>query len=206
MNEIFYKIAVNALPMLLAITLHEAAKAYTANYLGDNTAKMMGRVTLNPTKHIDLFGTIILPTLTLIIGGFFFGWPKPIPINPDNLRNPKRDLMWIAISGVGANLVMMILWAFVYKDMGEDTAIKAIAMAGVVWNLSLAVISLLPIPPFAGGRIVMSLLPDNLADYFAKIEPYSFFILIALILTKTLQIILGPLYAVGIAILDGIIK
>ncbi len=183
MDQIVYTLAVNAIPFLLAITLHEAAHGYAARLFGDRTAEMLGRISLNPIKHIDWIGTVLIPSLTLMMGGFFFGWAKPVPVNTNNLRNPKTDMIWVAAAGPAANLVMAVGWALVLK-VSDSTAIDAIARAGVLWNVGLMVLNLLPLLPLDGGRIVAGLLPGPLSYKFSRTEQYGFFVLMGLIVLE----------------------
>lgn len=183
MDNIIYTLAVNAIPLLLAITLHEAAHGYAARVFGDRTAEMLGRISLNPVKHIDPIGTLLIPALTMAYGGFFFGWAKPVPVNFNNLRNPKTDMIWVAAAGPVANLVMAIGWALLYHFV-DSAAVQIIAKAGVAWNIALMVLNLLPLLPFDGGRIVAGLLPGPLSYKFSKLEGYGFFILIGLLLLE----------------------
>ena len=199
------KIAVYALPVIFAITIHEAAHGYVAKYFGDNTAYKLGRISLNPLKHIDLFGTILLPILTLAIGGILFGWAKPVPVNFSNLRNPKKDMLWVAAAGPASNLLMAIFWALVlHFALGSQSDLTNISpvstsyflakmsLAGISINIVLMVLNLLPMPPLDGGRIAVSLLPNNLAYKFAQFERYGFIVLIALMATGALSPILMP--------------
>lgn len=195
MDNIIYTLAVNAIPLLLAITLHEAAHGYAARVFGDRTAEMLGRISLNPVKHIDWVGTVAVPALTLAIGGFFFGWAKPVPVNFNNLRHPKRDMIWVAAAGPAANFVMAIGWAIVLK-LSESAAIDAIATAGVAWNVGLMVLNLLPILPLDGGRIVAGLLPGPLSYKYSRLEPYGLFIVLGLAVAGVLGTILFPLYKI----------
>lgn len=195
MDDIIYKIAVNAIPLLLAITLHEAAHGYAARVFGDRTAEMLGRISLNPIKHIDWVGTVAVPALTLAIGGFFFGWAKPVPVNFNNLRNPKRDMIWVAAAGPAANLVMAVAWAIILK-VSDMSAIDAIARAGVAWNVGLMVLNLLPILPLDGGRIVAGLLPRQMSETYSRMEPYGLFIVLGLAVAGILGTILSPLYSI----------
>ena len=181
-------IAINAIPLIFAITLHEAAHGYVARMFGDNTAYMLGRVTLNPAKHIDPIGTIAFPLISLVLGGIFFGWAKPVPVNFANLRRPKRDMLWVAAAGPGSNIVQALAWGLVAKLIeisGSSSGIAefwfAVAVAGISWNVVLAVFNLFPILPLDGGRIVTSLLPNRLAYSYSRLEPYGMPILIGLI-------------------------
>ncbi len=195
---IIQKIAVYALPIILAITVHEAAHGYAAKYFGDLTAEKLGRITLNPLKHIDLVGTIILPALTVMLGGILFGWAKPVPVNFGNLRNPKKDMLWVAAAGPASNLVMAILWALIlnYSKIAPDSAayfLSQMSWAGIMINLVLMVLNLLPLPPLDGGRIAVSLLPHDLAVQFSKLEQYGFIILVVLLFTGILGKIISPI-------------
>lgn len=190
------KIAIYALPVIFAITVHEAAHGYAARHFGDMTAHQAGRISLNPLRHIDPIGTVLVPILTLLAGGILFGWAKPVPVNFGRLRHPKRDMLWVAAAGPGSNLVMAILWALAYKLSGGlgDFALplSLMAQAGVTINVVLMVLNLLPLPPLDGGRIAVSLLPHPLAWKFARIEPYGFVILLVLMFTGFLGRIMGP--------------
>lgn len=192
------KIAVYALPILFAITVHEAAHGYAAKYFGDLTAERMGRITLNPLKHIDPFGTILLPALTVMLGGILFGWAKPVPVNFANLRNPKKDMFWVAAAGPASNFIMAIFWALLlsYANYAPNTAINFLAemsLAGISINLVLMVLNLLPMPPLDGGRIAVSLLPTPMAIQLARLEQYGFIILIVLMFTGILGKIISPI-------------
>ena len=196
------KIAVYALPVLFAITVHEYAHGWAANRLGDRTALMMGRLTLNPIKHIDPIGTLVLPAALLALGGFLFGWAKPVPVNVSALRNPRRDMVWVALAGPLSNLAMAIAWMVIMIPLGEwlyathrDIGLLCVLMAqaGLVINVALMVFNLLPLPPLDGGRIVAGLLPPRLGYQFNRLEPYGFFILIGLMATGLLGNIMGPI-------------
>jgi Zn-dependent protease len=196
MDELIRNIAVYALPVLFAITLHEAAHAYAAKYFGDNTAYAAGRMSLNPINHIDLFGTIIIPVLLYLSTGFAFGYAKPVPIDFSRLRNPKRDMAWVALAGPGANFVMALMWLIlaallVFFQVGEVFPHK-VAQAGVFTNLLMFAFNLVPIPPLDGGRVLTAILPHRLAFKFARIEPYGFFIVLALIFLKVLNFWVAP--------------
>ena len=197
--NIIQKIAVYAIPLIFAITLHEAAHAYAARYFGDNTAYMLGRMTLNPIKHIDPIWTIAVPLLTLFFGGFIFGAAKPIPVNFGALRNPKRDSIWVAAAGPLANLAMMLIWALVatiaqsMPDSAPMLFLSYVGQAGILVNALLMIFNLFPLLPLDGGRIIAGLLPNNLAYQYSKIEPYGMFILIALLVSGVFGKFLGPL-------------
>lgn len=202
LEALILKIVISAVPIILAITVHEASHGYAAKYFGDLTAERLGRISLNPFRHIDLVGTVIVPALTLLVGGILFGWAKPVPVNFDNLRNPKKDMLWVAAAGPASNLVMAIAWGillgFVKRgvDAGDfpSTAYLFIDMAfiGITINIVLMVLNLLPMPPLDGGRIAVSLLPNHLAYQLSRIEQYGFIILIALMLMGVLGKILLP--------------
>jgi Zn-dependent protease len=195
------QILVYALPVIFAITLHEAAHGYVAKHFGDSTAYMLGRVTLNPVKHIDPLGTVVIPIATMLAGGFLFGWAKPVPVNFHNLRSPKRDSLWVAFAGPFANMVQVIIWAIVAKVLIATVAPTglvgpfwlAVAEAGISLNIMFALLNLLPILPLDGGRILTSLLPNKLSYSYSRTEPYGLFILLALVLTGALSYVLGPL-------------
>lgn len=201
MDEIIRNIAVYALPVLFAITLHEAAHAYAARHFGDNTAYAQGRMTLNPLVHVDLFGTIIIPIALYVTTGFVFGYAKPVPVQFGNLRNPKRDMAWVALAGPLANFIMAVMWLvfaalLMALDVGEDFPHK-VAEAGLVTNLLIFAFNLFPLPPLDGGRVVTSMLPNRLAFKFARIEPYGFFILLALIYFNVLAFWVQPVMMIG---------
>lgn len=210
--NLIQKITVWAIPVLLAITLHEAAHAYIANLLGDSTAKMLGRLTLNPFKHIDLFGTVILPVIIGFLSNFTFilGYAKPVPIHWNNLRNPRRDSALVAAAGPGSNFIMAILWAICLKFafiLNPETSKIAIFLlltsyAGILINLVLAFLNLIPLPPLDGSRIVGSLLPPKYAGYYMQLEPYGIFILILLLFTGLLQTFLLPAQYLTIAMIN----
>ena len=171
------------IPILFAITLHEAAHGWVASKFGDHTARMMGRVTLNPVKHIDPVGTILVPAALLIMStGFIFGWAKPVPINFNALRSPKSGMIWVALAGPGANLIMAIGWLLVlFLAIKMNIPIlQRMADAGILINILLAVFNLLPIPPLDGSRVISALLPNPLAYKYNQLEQYGLFILIGL--------------------------
>ena len=189
--------AVWVLPVLFAITVHEVAHGWVASKLGDNTAKMLGRLTLNPLKHIDIIGTIIVPAILLLLGGFIFGWAKPVPINWRKLHHPKRDMALVAIAGPLANLLMAIAWAAIAK-IGSmiappiGTAIFDMGNAGILINLLLMILNIIPIPPLDGSRVVSSFLSPQAALYYNRLEMWGFVILLALLATGVLGFIIGP--------------
>jgi Zn-dependent protease len=198
------RIAAWVLPVIFAITVHEVAHGWVAKKYGDNTASSLGRLTLNPIKHIDLFGTIILPGLLLMTGtGFIFGWAKPVPVDPRNFKNPLQDMAIVALAGPVANLLMAVAWALVIR-LGATIGAGAEAIshplismgfAGISINLSLALINLLPIPPLDGSRVLSGLLPSYWAWQYNRLEPYGFYILIALLYFKVLNVLLEyPLF------------
>ncbi len=190
-------------PVVLAITLHEAAHGYVARIFGDQTAWMLGRVTLNPVKHIDPVGTVLVPAvLFLLKAPFLFGWAKPVPVNFGNLRHPKRDMVWVAGAGPASNFVMAVGWGFLLGATGPSgpwtsDGLYVMADAGVKINLALLALNLLPIPPLDGGRIAVGLLPNRAALLLARLEPYGFFVILALIVIPgALWVVLGPIYRV----------
>ncbi len=201
MDEIIRNIAVYALPVLFAITLHEAAHAYAAKHFGDSTAFVAGRMSINPLKHIDPLGTIVIPLALYLSTGFVFGYAKPVPIDFGSLRNPKRDMAWVALAGPGANFVMALLWlvfAILLQAGGVTEPFPhLVARAGVMSNLVMFAFNLLPLPPLDGGRVLTSVLPNRLAYKFAQIEPYGFFIVMALMFLKLLNFWVVPVMMLG---------
>ena len=204
MNVSLETIVLWAVPVVFAITLHEAAHGYIAMLLGDRTAFMLGRVTLNPLKHIDPVGTIAVPGFLIAVSVltkaplFIFGWAKPVPVNFDALRNPKRDMFWVAGAGPTANFVMALAWGILLKATRPDGAFPSdglleMSEAGVQVNLMLMALNLLPILPLDGGRIVVSLLPRSLANGYARLEPYGFMVVVALLATGILGVLMRPL-------------
>lgn len=182
-------ILIYALPVLFSITIHEAAHGYAARHFGDHTASMLGRITLNPLKHIDPVGTILVPTLLYFStsGAFLFGYAKPVPVNFNNLRNPKRDMIWVALAGPASNLVQALLWLalfIVLIGVGvEERFFLQMAKGGVLVNLVMWAFNLFPLPPLDGGRILVGLLPYRSAATLSRVEPYGFFIVLALVLS-----------------------
>lgn len=204
MNELslIQRIAVWLLPVLFAITVHEVAHGWIARKCGDNTAWMLGRLTLNPLKHIDPIGTILIPGLLLVTGtGFIFGWAKPVPVNFRNLKNPKKDMALVAAAGPMSNLLMALGWALGIRLgilVNQETItlpLVYMGIAGISINLVLALINLLPIPPLDGSRIVTGILPGKWGWYYNRFEPYGFYLLLILLATGMLGAILGhPMY------------
>ena len=195
------KISIWVIPVLLTITVHEVSHGWIARKLGDNTAFMLGRLTLNPLKHVDPVGTILIPGMLLLLqAGFIFGYAKPVPINWKNLRHPKRDMALVAAAGPGANLLMAIGWALLIRlglSLGETgMALILMGVAGITINIILMVLNLLPLPPLDGGRVMTGLLPGPWAYQFSRIEPYGFFILIGLLVTGVLGMVLWPVISV----------
>ena len=205
---IVQKVVAWILPVLFAITVHETAHGWMALKLGDKTAMMLGRLTLNPIKHIDPLGTILIPGLMYMMAGFMFGWAKPVPVTWQNLRQPKRDMIYVAAAGPFANLIMAIIWALTIRiglalgDTGQ--ALVFMGVAGIFINTILMVLNLLPLPPLDGGRVMTGLLPGPLAYKFSRIEPYGFFILIGLLVTGLLGMILWPVIEFFIGLMAGI--
>ena len=206
---IIQKISAYALPILFAITVHEAAHGYVARYFGDMTAHYMNRISLNPLRHIDPVGTVIFPALTLLLGGILFGWAKPVPVNFSNLTNPKKDMFWVALAGPAANLVMAIFWTILlarinFFPQDAELFMRVMCLAGIQINIVLMVLNLLPIPPLDGGRIAVSVLPHPWSNYVAGLERYGFFILIFLLVSGLLSQILMPLVRMSQGIIFGI--
>ena len=211
-------IVAGVIPVLFAITLHEVAHGWVANKLGDSTAKMLGRLTINPLKHIDPIGTVALPLgmllLSMLTTGqpFAFGWAKPIPVNTRNLKQPRRDMAIVAMAGPASNFLMAVFWVImipVFVALIPDANIAdgfvTMAQIGLVFNLVLGVLNLLPIPPLDGGRVLAGLVPRNMADLLDKVEPYGFPILIVLLLLGVLDKIIGPIIGTLYQLLTSII-
>lgn len=202
MNDIIQTIAIYALPVIFAITLHEAAHAYAAKYFGDLTAYSQGRMSLNPVRHIDPIGTILIPlALALFSSPFIFGYAKPVPVDFSRLRNPKKQMAWVALAGPMANLVMAFFWMLSYALMQSasvgEVFFLEVAKAGVKINLILFAFNLFPLPPLDGGRIMTSILPNRLAFRFSQIEPYGFFIVLGLMMLGLLYYWMMPVMALA---------
>jgi Zn-dependent protease len=203
-------VAIYALPVLFAITLHEAAHGYVARHFGDLTAYAQGRISLNPARHVDFLGTVVVPLAILLMssGKFLFGWAKPVPVNYSALRSPKRDMLWVAAAGPASNLAMAVGWALLLKlallmPMNTFTVPMAeMGKAGIQVNLIFTFLNLLPILPLDGGRILASLLPNRMAWQYAKLEPWGLPLLLLLMLTNVLDNVLGPLINAS----DGLIR
>ena len=192
-------VAVAILPLLFAITVHEVAHGWVAKKFGDPTAQRPGRLTLNPLKHIDPVGTILVPGLLLLLGGFVFGWAKPVPVTWENLRHPKRDMAIVAAAGPAANLVMALFWAVgarIGVHLGPQSWVglpmQYMGLFGIEINAVFMILNLLPMPPLDGGRVAVGLLPGPWAWQLARLEPFGFFILLALLATGILGAIIGP--------------
>ena len=212
-SNLIQTVSVYALPVIFAITLHEAAHGYAAKYFGDRTAYMMGRVTLNPFAHIHWVGTILLPLLLYFStsGALLFGYAKPVPVNFGNLRHPKRDMIWVALAGPGSNLIQAIVWALlyvVYIDFGvTEKFFLAMCKAGVLSNVVMFAFNLFPLPPLDGGRIVVGLLHWRQAYQFSRIEPYGFFIVMALAITGVVNHLwLDPVMNTTFGLIELILK
>jgi Zn-dependent protease len=208
-SSLIQTVLIYALPVLFAITVHEAAHGYVARWFGDDTAYMMGRMTLNPVKHIDPMGTILMPLLLYFAthGAFLFGYAKPVPVNFSRLRHPKRDMVWVALAGPASNFIQAILWAIVFvvlTGMGVTERFWiGMCKAGVLSNLVMWAFNLFPLPPLDGGRIVVGLLPPRMAWSFSRIEPWGFFIVMALVIAGVVSNYwLSPLIGAGYAKLD----
>ena len=206
-------VAIYALPVLFAITIHEAAHGYAARHFGDNTAYAQGRITLNPLKHIDPVGTILMPLILYVAtsGTFLFGYAKPVPVNFGALRNPKRDMIWVALAGPASNFAQAIFWALllvVLAGMGvQEPFFIKMAQAGILVNLVMWAFNLFPLPPLDGGRILVGLLPWKQAQMVSRLEPWGFFIVMALVLAGVVGTFwLMPLMNIGYAVINTLIS
>jgi Zn-dependent protease len=217
-SSLVQTVAIYALPVLFAITLHEASHGYVARHFGDMTAYAQGRISLNPARHIDLVGTIIVPIAILVVSklaggsGFLFGWAKPVPVNYSALKNPKRDMMLVAAAGPASNLVMALGWAVLYK-LGDAigpgdyaTPLKLMSIAGIEVNMVLMLLNLLPILPLDGGRIVAGLLPSRMSWQYAKTEPWGFPILLLLMFSGLLGVLLAPMVKTSFRVIGAVFR
>jgi len=199
-EKIIYTTAVWIIPVVFAITVHEVAHGWVANKLGDGTAKMLGRLTLNPVKHIDPIGTLLVPLVMVFMAGFAFGWAKPVPVSPANFKNPRKDMAIVAAAGPLSNVVMAILWVIFFKIVSMTVSNPDIAMglmkmgqAGIIINLVLFVFNLFPIPPLDGSKVLSGFLPHSASLLMDKIEPYGFFIVIGLLYFGVLGMVMNPI-------------
>ena len=208
-QNLIQTVLIYALPVLFAITVHEAAHGYAARHFGDNTAYMLGRITLNPIKHIDPVGTILMPIMLYFAtsGAFLFGYAKPVPVNFGHLRNPKRDMVWVALAGPASNFIQAIVWAVVMITLVgtgvEERFFLEMARAGVLVNLVMWAFNLFPVPPLDGGRILVGLLPWRQAQMVSRLEPYGIFIVMGLVIFGVVGTIwLRPLMGLGYAAIN----
>jgi len=211
-QNLIQTVLIYALPVLFAITVHEAAHGYAARHFGDNTAYMLGRITLNPVKHIDPIGTILMPIMLYFAtsGAFLFGYAKPVPVNFGHLRNPKRDMVWVALAGPASNFVQAIFWAVVMITLVgtgvEERFFLEMARAGVLVNLVMWAFNLFPVPPLDGGRILVGLLPWKQAQMVSRLEPYGFFIVMGLVIFGVVGTVwLRPLMSFGYTVINYLI-
>ncbi|WP_234192830.1 site-2 protease family protein [Pseudacidovorax sp. NFM-22] len=213
-SNLIQTVLIYALPVIFAITVHEAAHGYVARHFGDNTAQMMGRLTLNPLKHIDPIGTIAMPILLYFAtsGAFLFGYAKPVPVNFGHLRNPKRDMIWVALAGPASNFIQAILWTLFLVGLTvagvQERFFVGMANAGILTNLVMWAFNLFPLPPLDGGRILAGVLPRGRAQYWlARIEPFGFFIVMGLVVLGVVgSLWLRPLMGLGYAFLNLLIS
>ena len=212
-NHLVQTVAIYALPVLFAITLHEAAHGYVARHFGDMTAHAQGRISLNPARHVDLIGTLLVPLIILFLtqGKFLFGWAKPVPVNYSAQRKPRQHMAWVAAAGPAANMVMALVWALALKvsvlvpENSFSLPLRLMSEAGIIVNLVFMFLNLIPILPLDGGRIVASLLPSRAAWQYAKLEPLGLPILVLLLLTNMLNFLLEPLVGVSDALIRAIV-
>jgi Zn-dependent protease len=212
-SHLIQTITINALPVLFAITLHEAAHGYAAKQLGDTTAWALGRVTLNPVNHIDPVGTILMPLLIYFAtsGSFLFGFAKPVPVQFGRLNNPKRDMVWVALAGPLMNLFQAFVWGLaLYTLLGlgmNEAFFLEMCKAGILVNIVMFAFNLFPVPPLDGGRVLVGVLPQKMAYSFSRIEPYGFYIVMALVFLNVINPIwMSPIMSVTFAALDLALK
>jgi Zn-dependent protease len=213
LNHLVQTVAIYALPVLFAITLHEAAHGYVARHFGDMTAHAQGRISLNPVRHVDILGTIVVPLIILVLSGgrFLFGWAKPVPVNYSALRKPRQHMAWVAVAGPVANLIMALIWALLLKvsvllpASGFTVPLQLMGEAGIVVNLVFMFLNLLPILPLDGGRILASLLPRRAAWQYSKLEPWGLPLLLLLLVTNVLGFVLEPLVGASDALIRAIV-
>ncbi|MEY4536643.1 MAG: hypothetical protein RL171_794 [Pseudomonadota bacterium] len=211
-TNLIQNILIYALPVLLAITVHEAAHGYAARHFGDNTAYALGRITLNPLKHIDPIGTILMPLLLIFSGSpFLFGYAKPVPVRFGNLNNPKRDMVWVALAGPASNLVMALIWgivSYLLKGAGIDEPFfNKMAQGGIVVNAVMFAFNLFPLPPLDGGRILVGLLPYKYAELVSRVEPWGFFIVLGLVIAGIINTIwMAPMMSVTFGLLKLVLS
>lgn len=208
-SNLIQTVLIYALPVLFAITVHEAAHGYAARHFGDNTAHMLGRITLNPLKHIDPIGTILMPVMLYFAtsGAFLFGYAKPVPVRFDHLRNPKRDMIWVSLAGPASNFFQAIAWAVLLVVLVatgvQERFFLEMARAGILVNLVMWAFNLFPLPPLDGGRILVGLLPWRIGQQVARVEPFGFFIVLALVLFGIIgSLWLRPLMSLGYSAID----
>jgi len=195
------KLSIAAIPVVFAITVHEVAHGWVAKYFGDRTAESQGRLSLNPIRHIDPVGTVLVPVIMLWLGGFLFGWAKPVPVNPNYMRSPRKNMVWVSAAGPGANLAMAIVWAFLMMlSQSADLGISGqwlgqMASVGIIINVSLAVFNMLPIPPLDGGQVLTNLLPRGpLSSFLERVAPFGLFIVLGLIFVGAIwPLVRGPI-------------
>ncbi len=200
--SLIQKIIIWVIPVVFAVTIHETAHGWVALQFGDRTAQMLGRLTLNPIKHIDPIGTIVVPALLAMTTGFIFGWAKPVPVNDRNLRNPRKDMAWVALAGPFSNLIMAVFWSIIVLiGLSYSDALAYMGLVGIFINTILMLLNLLPLPPLDGGRILLSVLPGPLSWKLSRVEPYGFIILVALLYFGIIGMILWPLMSLFIGLL-----
>jgi Zn-dependent protease len=215
LEDTIRQIAVWALPVLFAVVLHEVAHGWVANRLGDSTAARLGRLTLNPISHVDPIGTILIPLFLVAVGApFIFGYAKPVPVNFHNLRNPKRDMIWVAAAGPVTNIVLAVASVYLFKALDGlehflpnmlATPLAMMAEGSVKMNIMLAAFNLLPVPPLDGGRVLVGIAPQPLSSWVARIEPFGFIIVLVLLMTHTLDFILGPFILFVLRLVQGLV-